>query len=253
MVRSADAWLNDNLEIFFLFADESVVMPDWALGEASQVRVWADLEAATADTVTAGGWAGGMIANSGMMNYSSRTVKTAKGYTIEARIPFGLIVPTNEAGEYGYYDDDDNFIPIVISAMENFQFDLQVADRDDPAEGGQRKYLHQWSATWNRNWGFTEGYGILNVGSPLYSTGTSPDRENALRIYPNPTSRRLVIENLNGLSQVSILNLIGQEMHRELTSEIQLEINVGSLQSGIYLIRVTKDDGSVKVEKFIKR
>jgi hypothetical protein len=94
MVTGEDAWVNDNLELFFLFADESMVMPDWALGEASQVRVWADLDPVTADTVTAGGWAGGMIANEGMMNYSSRTVKTDNGYTIETRIPLGLIVPT---------------------------------------------------------------------------------------------------------------------------------------------------------------
>jgi hypothetical protein len=254
MVAGEDAWVNDNLELFFLFAPENVIMPDWALGEASQVRVWADLDAATADTVTAGGWAGGMIANEGMMGYSSRTVKTSKGYTIETRIPFGLIVPSFN-GEFGYFDDDDNFIPIKISELKNFQFDIQVADRDDPAAGGQRKYLHQWSATWNRNWGFTEGYGILSVGEPLYDPTIDVGKVDIkqVRMYPNPTTNRLILENLEGSSLVSINNLLGQEVYRVSTTDERLVLNLGSFNNGIYLVRITNDQGHMTVEKLIKR
>jgi hypothetical protein len=157
-------------------------------------------------------------------------------------------------GEYGYFDDDDNFIPIVISELEIFQFDIQVADRDDPAAGGLRKYLHQWSATWNRNWGFTEGYGMLSVGSPLYDdVSATPGRTRPLKVYPNPASSQITIENLEGNNLISIHNLIGQEMFSVKTSDSQVHLNIGSLQNGVYLMRMISDDGSVKVEKFMKR
>jgi hypothetical protein len=253
MVTGQDQWVNDNVELFFLFADESVVMPDWALGEASQVRIWADLNAATSDSVTAGGWAGGMIANQGMMDYKSRTVLTDKGYTIETRIPLKLIVPTDESGNFGYYDDDDNFIPIVISEMTDFQFDIQVADRDDATAEGARKYLWQWSATWNRNWGFTEGYGIVSVGQPLFTTNVEGISQSSIRVFPNPASNRLTIENLGQTSYISIINLVGQEVYRTSTNDARITLDIDSLNNGLYIINITNDSGSRVVEKFIKK
>jgi hypothetical protein len=247
------AWENDNIELFFLFAPENVVMPDWALGDASQVRIWADTDISKADSVTASGWAGGMITNQGMMDYKSRTVLTDDGYNIEARIPLKLIVPTDENGNFGYYNDDDVFVPIVISEIENFQFDIQVADRDDPDAGGKRKYLWQWSATWNRNWGFTEGYGILNVGDPIVPASVSSLSENNIRMYPNPAKDRLVVENLSGSNYLSIVNMMGQEVYKTSTSDMSIVLDLSSLNNGIYLINVTNENGKRMVERFIKR
>ncbi len=256
MVNTVDPWINDNIELFFLFADETVVMPDWALGDASQVRVFIDLDEQTADTLTAGGWAGGMIEDPYQpMGYKARTVMKddGTGYTVEARIPLGLIVPSFD-GEFGYWDEDDNFIPINIREMEVFQFDIQAADRDDPSEEGQRKYLHQWSANWNRNWGFTEGYGMIHIGDALQDpTGVDVVEEHTVRLYPNPASDRLTIDQLEGESDIRIINLLGQAIYQVSVHGNTTTLNIDFLNSGIYFIRITNDKGYDSVHRIMKR
>jgi hypothetical protein len=252
-----NVWENDCLELFFLFAPEDVYMPDWALTDASQVRVFADTNNDTADIVTAGGWAGDMIASEGMMGYTARTVETANGYNLEARIPLMLIIPTNEQGEFGYFDDDDNFVPVIVSEIENFQFDIQAADRDDPTPRGEgdpdrRKYLHQWSATWNRNWGFTQGYGILTVGRPVITSAVTSPLKPTFRFYPNPATDRLVLENLAVNSRISVINLLGQEVYGTLANSSRVDMDINFLKNGIYMIRVTDEQGKMAVEKFMK-
>jgi hypothetical protein len=189
-----NSWLNDNLELFFLFADETVVMPDWALSDASQLRIYVDLNELTGDTLEAGGWAAGAIGEDKYrpFGYSSKTVATDVGFNVEARVPWDIIVPSNEDGELGFFDDDDNFIPFDPRALEIFQFDIMGADRDEGKthpEGEPRHFFANWSANWSRNWGFTEGYGMVTVGDPI-STGNPGDVPDEARPTTDPRFER---------------------------------------------------------------
>ncbi|MBE0654545.1 MAG: T9SS type A sorting domain-containing protein [Bacteroidales bacterium] len=254
-VTSDPAWENDNIELFFLFRDESVVMPDWALGQATQWRIWPDTDEMTMDSVTAGGWANDMLTLGDKMGYNTHTVITDKGYNVEAQIPLGLIVPSDGAGSYGYEDDGGNWVDIDLGNISNFQFDICCADRDDATAGAGRKYLHQWSATWNRDWGFTEGYGILNVGAAIVTSVRGSESINdAINLYPNPVEDMLIINNLRGSNQVKVYDLVGKEVYSAgIKQEGQVELNVNELKTGVYMISIQNENGSRSVKKFIKK
>lgn len=70
-----------------------------------------------------------------------------------------------------------------------------------------------------------------------------------IELYPNPAIDRLVIGNLDGIQKATILDMSG----KELLSSYDSEINIQSLNSGLYIVRVTNSEGQVETKKFVKK
>lgn len=70
-----------------------------------------------------------------------------------------------------------------------------------------------------------------------------------INVYPNPMNDVLVIESDN-IMNVSIFNAIGQEV---LFVEGRNEINVESLESGLYFVRITDNKNNSVVRKIVKK
>jgi len=77
--------------------------------------------------------------------------------------------------------------------------------------------------------------------------------KNEIKIFPNPASQYINIALQNDeieLQKVEILNLSGQLMLREGSVE---QMNISSLRSGLYLIKITDENDRVGYYKFIKQ
>ena len=98
-------------------------------------------------------------------------------------------------------------------------------------------------------------YAISNQGSmfvmPNYDviakaviSGYSVGEENmgAMLVYPNPTDGIVKIETEN-LRYVSVFNAVGQKVYEEQVNGNELEINLGSQEAGVYLIRLETATG----------
>lgn len=72
---------------------------------------------------------------------------------------------------------------------------------------------------------------------------------DALTVYPNPTSEKLVINSVKAIKEVKIYNEIGQEV---LTANSN-EINISSIASGYYNISVKLEDNKTVFSKFYKK
>jgi len=82
---------------------------------------------------------------------------------------------------------------------------------------------------------------------------STPDNELAVAsIYPNPASDKLNIKAKTQISNVEILNLLGQAMGSYKVNSNDAQIDIASLSAGTYFVRVTIDNAS-KVYKFIKK
>ena len=70
-------------------------------------------------------------------------------------------------------------------------------------------------------------------------------------VYPNPTSDRVMIKNLNyDELEVSLLSIDGKTiLNKRIIHEA--ELNVSDIPSGMYLIKAVNDKGLVKVEKIL--
>ncbi|MBW2938539.1 T9SS type A sorting domain-containing protein [Aureisphaera sp. CAU 1614] len=76
------------------------------------------------------------------------------------------------------------------------------------------------------------------------------NQQNIL-ISPNPASKTLFItsENLQ-MEQLSVFNLSGQKVME--LKEVATEIDVSSLQNGIYFLKITSEEGTA-IKKFVKK
>lgn len=72
-------------------------------------------------------------------------------------------------------------------------------------------------------------------------------------IYPNPSSTSIIIETGNAIKDcnLAILNLNGQQLLRSVINDRKICVDIGKLQSGIYVIRIIQRSGVLNL-KFIK-
>ena len=84
--------------------------------------------------------------------------------------------------------------------------------------------------------------------------GIKEQQESRLSLYPNPAIDKITIETSSMLTKtkLSISNLSGQELiTRQITSP-KTQLDISSLPSGIYFVRL-KNDKTVAMGKFIKQ
>ena len=73
-------------------------------------------------------------------------------------------------------------------------------------------------------------------------------------IYPNPSKDLLNVEYEGGLKSVIILNMLGQRIKQfENMDSQRMNINISDLEQGIYMIRLTSNDDSTGLGRFVKQ
>lgn len=83
--------------------------------------------------------------------------------------------------------------------------------------------------------------------------GTDDVRASAkLRIYPNPVTSTLNIENDAPIGKVEVFNLVGQKVLNQTVNTNSAQIDLVNLVPGNYLVRVSNSD-TVKTFKIIKK
>ena len=104
------------------------------------------------------------------------------------------------------------------------------------------------------------GYAVGNNSTIIKTTGTSvgfsAHREilTETKIYPNPTENMLIIEFPEAFTDekhILIYNVNGQKIMDKYIEDQNVEIDISSLQPGIYLLKIFNDN-SYEQHKFIK-
>ncbi len=90
---------------------------------------------------------------------------------------------------------------------------------------------------------------VLGISANTTTLQAEDFNLDALTVYPNPTSEKLVINSVKAIKEVKIYNEIGQEV---LTANSN-EINISSIASGYYNISVKLEDNKTVFSKFYKK
>jgi len=86
------------------------------------------------------------------------------------------------------------------------------------------------------------------------STSTDVNTKINTRVYPNPFSNSIFVDNIQDASEVTITSLIGQQlMSIPVSGKNVLEIDTNELPAGIYLITIRNENGTRTVKKVVKR
>lgn len=89
---------------------------------------------------------------------------------------------------------------------------------------------------------------------PEDSTGIAEynDLGNPVHLYPNPTASTLHVENEDSfIEHIVILDMSGKELLRQNVLTHRYEINVSSLPNGMYIVKITTQEGT-HINKFVK-
>lgn len=91
-----------------------------------------------------------------------------------------------------------------------------------------------------------------NVKVLKEGTGIADNKLERISIYPNPVTNVLSIDNISIDSEISIMNLEGKQLHRQNAADSNVEIDLSTYPTGVYLLKVVNDN-DVRVEKIVKR
>lgn len=79
------------------------------------------------------------------------------------------------------------------------------------------------------------------------------DAMSAISIFPNPVINNLTITNASNLVAIEVIDYTGRlVMTQKTQGEDELSINLGSLQSGVYMVQLVNANNQTTVRKIIK-
>jgi trimeric autotransporter adhesin len=91
------------------------------------------------------------------------------------------------------------------------------------------------------------------AGHSLNNNSILNDNNSNVSVYPNPTVNQIFISTSSNSNEITITDLIGQQVFRQFYNANVIHINISNFVSGIYLLTVTKGDGQRKTEKILKK
>ena len=93
-------------------------------------------------------------------------------------------------------------------------------------------------------------FGIANPANTALSTKES--KIEGFNLYPNPTSKGFVniSSNNNAAMKVVVFDVLGKQVINEMVSNKRLDVS--SLNTGVYIMRVTQDNASITKKLVIK-
>ncbi|MBD3581899.1 T9SS type A sorting domain-containing protein [Flavobacterium selenitireducens] len=97
--------------------------------------------------------------------------------------------------------------------------------------------------------GGTEGNFMVSAYDASLSTAGFDN--NAFSFHPNPVKDVLKLSYSQVISDVTVYNLLGQQVYTKAINQTDAEVNLSQLSEGAYLVRVTSDN-QVKTIKIVK-
>jgi len=109
-----------------------------------------------------------------------------------------------------------------------------------------------------QNYVKTDGNGVASIyGSltvkffPESTTSLTTEINNGFSIYPNPANNFLNINGLKDDANISVYSISGREVIQYKTNQQSPQLNISSLENGIYLIKIVSDN-RYHFMKFVK-
>ena len=68
--------------------------------------------------------------------------------------------------------------------------------------------------------------------------------ESSISIFPNPTTSRFTVEGAS-MNHISVYNMVGQKVYERECRGESVDINLNDVETGIYMVRISTDNGEV--------
>ncbi|SHL17234.1 Por secretion system C-terminal sorting domain-containing protein [Chitinophaga jiangningensis] len=95
----------------------------------------------------------------------------------------------------------------------------------------------------------------VQLGTAIKETDRLTKEGPQVTVFPSPASNMLNINiaGNKGKAEIRIYDVSGHEVIRRLQNAATLQVNIGSLPAGVYMVSVKNEDGTTSMTKFIKQ
>ncbi len=144
-----------------------------------------------------------------------------------------------------------------LTTLTQLACDEDDDDNVDP-DAGLRSLLDFSSLTAGQTYyvqvdGYAANVGTFDLGVfDLTTLSVDSSELNAFSYFPNPVKNTLNLKAQSNIQNVSIYNMLGQEVLRTSPNSLNSELNMASLQTGAYFVKVTIND-AVETIRVIKQ
>lgn len=90
---------------------------------------------------------------------------------------------------------------------------------------------------------FSFNESIYDCYTPLYTGLKEKETQNNILLYPNPAKERLYINTSIPIKQMTICNLLGQEIQKYNNLETTSSIDISGLNEGVYFVKIYTEKG----------
>jgi len=178
--------------------------------------------------------------------YEFAYISGGTGWTVEGKLPWVAFMPEGSVPE--------DFNAWVDKALG---WDIQVADNDGAGRDGQFAWDPdnvvpgtEAGTTEDNGWKDTRVFGIIHLlAAP---DAVKPVENSVFGVYPNPATSEVNFTNLNGVTSIELVNLIGQIVKTVDVSAADLSLNVSDVASGNYIVKIITNNSITTQQLIIK-
>lgn len=131
---------------------------------------------------------------------------------------------------------------------DNYRDNVEKVEIDNPSGEYTVRVTHKGSLEDGEQVVSVILTGIENIDLTL---GNPSNNLAEVAVFPNPATNELNIQAMTAISNVEIINVLGQSMGTHQLNSNKAKLDIEYLKTGTYFVRVTIDNAS-KVYKFIK-
>jgi hypothetical protein len=187
---------------------------------------------------------------------SNETHDLSRGDVRETGVPHEDVSGTRDFMGFNIYrmgPDDDVYDLIDFVAYEEGVLDYNYFD-DDPFgdDGYPYEVCYQVTSVWESETDYCESMPATSV-IPIYDyvcimvTGIdNPLAGDLTALYPNPASDRVNVTSTHEMQRITVVNYVGQVVYdKELNADHQITLNTSSYDAGVYVVRLSTDNGVI--------
>ncbi|MFP5437592.1 MAG: GEVED domain-containing protein [Bacteroidia bacterium] len=161
-----------------------------------------------------------------------------------ANVSFGLLAGSAEANSYSYelYTDEAMTVPVEGSPFTTTSTSISLT-------GLTAETTYYYSATATNDSCTSATVNGSFTTNP--TSGTDSFGKNGFVVFPNPANTVLNVKAGESISQLTLVNLLGQTVLKQTATGNQAQLNLASIAAGTYILQVTSGEktSAVKVIK----
>ncbi len=142
----------------------------------------------------------------------------------------------NDTQNISFWDTNANVDAVIGDYPKKFVLEASPPDR--PTDD----YLDQNSEI------------VYKLNTVCGNLGTTElQKLEKVKVSPNPFKDQVVIESFDNTKQLEVYNMAGLRVTTKETNSKTVQLNLGHLSPGVYIVKIVDDKGKVNTQKIIKK